>query len=93
MAAFGVPVGLIDSNATEANATVAERQFIERALWPKLVRLAEKITAEMLPFWPGDCVAAFPDIRPTDTAARLAEIESAKGILTVDEIRARWFGV
>jgi len=93
LAAFGLPVGLIDANATEANATVAERQFIERTLWPKLVRLAEKITAELLPFWPGDCVAAFPDIRPTDTAARLAEIESAKGILTVDEIRARWFGV
>jgi len=93
LAAFGVPVGLIDSNATEANATVAERQFIERALWPKLVRLAEKITAEMLPFWPGDTVAAFEDIRPTDAAARLAEIESARGILTVDEIRARYFGV
>lgn len=93
LAALGVPVGLIDSNATEANATVAERQFIERTLWPKLVRVAEKITADVLPFWGGDCVAAFEDIRPTDGAARLAEIEAARGILTVDELRARYFGV
>jgi HK97 family phage portal protein len=93
LAAFGVPVGLIDANATEANATVAERQFVERTLWPKLVRVAEKITAEVLPFWGVDAVAAFEDIRPTDVAARLAEIEAARGILTVDEIRARWFGV
>lgn len=91
LAAFGVPVGLIDANATEANATVAERQFIERTLWPKLVRIAEKITADLLPFWGGDCVAAFQDIRPTDIAARLAEIAAARDILTVEEIRARYF--
>jgi HK97 family phage portal protein len=92
LAAFGVPVGLIDANATEANATVAERQFIERALWPKLVRVAEKITAEVLPFWAGVAVAAFDDIRPTDGALRLAEIEAAKGVLSAEEIRARYFG-
>lgn len=92
LTAFGLPIGLIDANATEANATVAERQFIERTLWPKLVRLAEKITADLLPFWPGEAVAAFEDIRPTDTAARLAEIEAAKGVLTTEEIRARYFG-
>jgi HK97 family phage portal protein len=93
LAAFGLPVGLIDANATEANATVAERQFVERTLWPKLVRLAEKITAELLPFWAGEYVAAFDDIRHTDSAARLAEIEVAKGVLTPDEIRARYFGL
>lgn len=93
---FGVPVGLIDANATEANATVAERQFVERqfverTLWPKLVRVAQKITADVLPFWGAGYLAEFADIRPTDHAARLAEIEAARGVLTTDELRARFY--
>lgn len=88
---FGIPVGLVSENATEANASVAERQFIERTLYPKLVRIAQKITQEMLPFYPGEHVALFDDIRPTDTQARLAEIATARGILTVDELRARYY--
>ena len=48
---FGIPVGLVSENATEANAKVAERQFIERTLWPKLARIAQKITQELLPFY------------------------------------------
>jgi len=68
---FGVPTGLISDNATEANATVAERLFIERTLYPKLVRIAQKITVDLLPFWERGAEAAFDDIRPTDTQARL----------------------
>jgi phage portal protein BeeE len=71
---FGIPIGLLSENATEANATVAERQFIERTLWPKLVRIAQKIAQELLPFWGGTHIAEFEDIRPTDTQARLEEI-------------------
>lgn len=96
---FGIPPGLLSENATEANATVAERQFIERTLWPKLVRVAATITRDMLPFWadawPG-CTAAFEDIRPTDDAARLDELRSLSalpGVLTPNEIRARYFGL
>lgn len=94
---FGIPLGLIDANATEANAVVAERQFIERTLWPKLVRMAEKITRDLLPFWADDygpCVAAFDDIRPTDDESRLEELRlvaALPGVLTTDEIRARYF--
>lgn len=88
---FGVPVGLISENATEANARVAERTFIERTLWPRLVRLAGKITQELLPFWPGEYVAEFEDIRPTDTQERLQEIRTACRALTVNEIRERYY--
>lgn len=88
---FGVPVALLSENATEANAKVAERLFIERTLWPKLVRLAQKLTADLLPFWPGDCVAQFDDIRPTDAQARLDEIRAAYPVLTINEIRGRYF--
>jgi HK97 family phage portal protein len=88
---FGIPVGLVSDNATEANATVAERQFIERTLWPKLVRLAQKITQELLPFWSGTHQVIFEDIRPTDAQARLDEIRTAYPVLTVNEIRQRYF--
>jgi phage portal protein BeeE len=90
---FGIPVGLISENATEANATVAERLFIERTLWPKLVRLAQKISADLLPFWPGRFVAAFDDIRPTDAAARLGEIRAAYPVLSINEIRTRYYSL
>ncbi len=88
---FGIPVGLVSENATEANATVAERQFIERTLWPKLVRMAQKITQEMLPFYPGTHIAAFEDIRPTDVQARLDEIRAAQNVLSINEIRQRFY--
>jgi len=94
---FGIPLGLIDANATEANAVVAERQFVERTLWPKLVRMAEKISRDLLPFWAetyGICSAEFDDIRPTDDEARLEELRlvaALPGVLTADEIRARYF--
>ncbi len=88
---FGIPVGLVSENATEANAKVAERLFIERTLWPKLVRIAQKISQELLPFWPGDTIAEFEDIRPTDVEARLAEIRTAYPILSINEIRERYY--
>ncbi len=88
---FGLPVGLVSENATEANARVAERMFIERTLWPKLVRLSQKITQELLPFWPGEHVAEFEDIRPTDTQARLDEIRTAYPLLSINELRQRYY--
>jgi len=88
---YGIPVGLVDANATEANATVAERMFVERTLWPKLVRLAQKITQELLPFWPGEHVAEFEDIRPTDAQARLDEIRVSYPVLSINEIRERYY--
>lgn len=88
---FGIPVGLLSENATEANATVAERLFIERTLWPKLVRIAQKISQDVLPFWPGAYEAEFEDIRPTDAQIRLDEIRAAYPVLSVNEIRQRYY--
>lgn len=88
---FGIPVGMVSDNATEANAKVAERLFIERTLYPKLVRLASKITTELLPFWSTEWVALFDDIRPTDIHARLEEIRTAAQFMSVEEIRQRFY--
>ncbi len=91
LSVFGVPIGLVDANATEANATVAERHFIERTLYPKLVRIGQRLTQELTPFFGQGLTLEFEDIRPTDVQARLQEIATAKGILTIDEIRARFY--
>lgn len=90
---FGIPVGMFSENATEANALVGERVFVERTLWPKLVRIAEKITTDLLPFYGRNLVGRFEDIRPQDRRTQLEEIRVARGVLTVDEIRARYFGL
>ena len=90
---FGIPVGMFSENATEANALVGERVFIERTLWPKLVRIAEKITTDLLPFYGAGLVGRFEDIRTQDRAQQLAELRLARGVLTVDELRARYFGL
>jgi HK97 family phage portal protein len=88
---FGLPLGMLSENATEANARIAERVFVERTLWPKLVRLAGKLTAELLPFWGSDLLAAFDDIRPQDVAQRLAEVRTAYPVLSINELRARYY--
>ncbi|MFZ4816664.1 MAG: phage portal protein [Phototrophicaceae bacterium] len=90
---FGIPIGLVSENATEANAKVAERTFIERTLYPKLVRIAAKITADLLPFFPGEAVAEFEDIRPTDVQARHSEIQAALPVMSINEIRAHFFSL
>lgn len=88
---FGIPVGLMSDDATEANAKVAERTFIERTLYPKLVRLAATISAELMPFWEPHAEVAFEDIRPTDTQARISEIRAALPVLSINEVRARFY--
>lgn len=88
---FGIPVGLVSENATEANAKVAERLFIERTLYPKLVRLAQKISQELLPFYGEGLIAEYDDIRPTNMQARLDEIHTAYPLLSINELRANYY--
>ncbi|MEM6530823.1 MAG: phage portal protein, partial [Chloroflexota bacterium] len=90
---FGVPVGLVSDNATEANAKVAERTFIERTLYPKLVRVQAVITAELLPFWERGAVAQFDDIRPTDRRMQIDEMQAALPVMSVNEVRARYYSL
>ncbi|NLX08328.1 MAG: phage portal protein [Chloroflexi bacterium] len=88
---FGIPVGMFSENATEANALVGERVFVERTLWPKLVRIAEKITTDLLPFYGASLVGQFDDIRPHDRSQTFEEMRLARGVLSVNELRARYF--
>jgi HK97 family phage portal protein len=84
-------------NATEANAATGKASLIEFAVWPLLVAVAEKITNNLLPIYdrrsPRSLVGQFTDIRPTDRAAQLRELQLAGDFLDEAEIRQRYFGL
>lgn len=79
-------------NATEANSISGKRTFIEYGVWPHLVRVAEKITNDLLPMYGPGLVGEFEDIRVTDKAMELNEIAAYSQTHTVDEVRAKYYG-
>lgn len=79
-------------NATEANSISGKRTFVEYGVWPHLVRVAEKITNDVLPLYGDGLIGEFDDIRPTDRQLELAEIGAYGQTHTVDEVRAKFYG-
>lgn len=92
---FGMFAPGLDSvlaiNATEANALAGKRTFIELAVWPQMVAVAEKITNDILPAYGPKLKAEFEDIRITDRALELQEQAAFAQVATVDEIRQRFY--
>jgi len=89
---YGVPSGLLDKNATEANATTADRVFKEKTIWPLLCLVAEELTAELvIPCYGPNQAAAFDDIRPANRMLELQEVAAGGSYLTIDEVRARYW--
>jgi HK97 family phage portal protein len=100
---FGVPIGKWSENATEANAQVAEQTFLNDTLWPKLVRVAEELTAHLIqPVYGPQYEARFSDVRTVKRQELLNELQivargavSSMGqwipIMTVNEIRNKYF--
>jgi len=82
---------MLDVNATEANAKAGERTFMDKAVWPIQVFIAEKITNDVLPAYGPNLVGQFDDVRITDKQMELAEIQSYAQTHTVDEVRAKWY--
>ena len=78
-------------NATEANSVSGKRTFIEYGVWPHLVRIAEKITNDLLPLYGPNLVGEFEDIRVTDKQLELAEISAYSQTHTVDEVRSKYY--
>lgn len=93
---YGVHLGVVDPNATEANAKVGLERFKE-TVWALLTLIAEQLTVELVePFyawWIGapELEATFEDIRPLDKEMALREREAGRGVLTIDEIRGDYF--
>lgn len=91
---YGVPLGLMSENATEANAQTGDRVFKEKTIWPLTGLLAEQMSAELVaPFYGDDDEARYNDFRPTDKSMELQEIGAAQGVLSVDEIRQKFYHV
>lgn len=78
-------------NATEASSNTGYKVFLEMAVYPVLNAVAEKVTNDLLPRYGDGLVAVFEDVRPTDRALRLQEIATAQAVLTIDEIRTRYY--
>jgi hypothetical protein len=85
---YGIPDGLRDKSATQANADTADRLFKEKTVWPFMCLLAEDLTAQLLIRYYGDDYrAVFEDIRPVDRQLLMAEEDHHRKVLTYDEAR------
>lgn len=78
-------------NATEANSDAGKKTFLDMAVWPQMVAVAEKITNDLLPTYGEKLLAEFDDIRITDRVLELSEQEAFAKVHTVDEVRAKYY--
>lgn len=82
---------MLDVSATEANALAGRATFKERAVYPLLVTIAEKITSSILPSYGEDLYFEYDDIRWADRQMELSEIAEYSKTHTVEEIRAQYY--
>lgn len=80
-------------NATEANSKAGKATFMEMAVWPQLVSIAEKITNDLLPIYGENLVGNFDDVRIADRGMQLAEQNAASRIQTIDEMRQSFYSL
>jgi len=82
---------MLDVNATEANAKAGRATFNERAVYPQLVMMQEKITLIILPRYGKNLYAEFDDIRYVDRQLELQEITEYSKTHTFAEIREKYY--
>jgi HK97 family phage portal protein len=80
-------------NATEANSVAGKATFDEMTIWPIHCAIAEKITQDILPAYGDGFVGEFEDVRATDRAMELQEQQSAFKVMTIKEVREKYYGL
>ena len=80
-------------NANEANAKSGAATLNERAVYPLLKLTAERLTINPLPSYGPNLVVVPEDVRGRDRALELSEYDRAKDVLTIDELRERYFSL
>jgi HK97 family phage portal protein len=83
---------MLSINATEANAKTGKATLIEMEVWPMLVGVADKITADLLPVYGENLAGEFDDIRVTDRVLDLQEQQEYAKTHTVEEVRQKFYG-
>lgn len=87
--AFSQTLGMYDSNATRSNAESAILLYTKNAIYPRLLRMEEKINEKIMPRYDDRLFVAYDDPTPQDKEFRLKEIRTLleTGYSTVDEQR------
>ena len=74
--AYGQSLGLWDKDATRANATVANENFMRDAIRPRLRRQEQKINEQLTPMFDSKLFVAYDDPVPVDQEIRLRQLET-----------------
>jgi len=82
---------MLDVNATEANAVAGRATFRERAVYPELVTIGEKVTTSVLPAYGDNLFGSFEDIRYVDRQLKLQEMAEYSKSHTVEEVRKEYY--
>jgi hypothetical protein len=86
--------GLLSSlseSSTEANAIAGRATFLERAVFPEMVTIQEKVTNSILPAYGDNLVGEFEDPRYVDRQLKLTEMAEYSKTHTVEEIRRKYY--
>lgn len=88
LGAFGIPLGIISENATEANATVALNVYATWTIYPMLTALTEKLSKCLGMLYGDDVKVVADDVRPQDKAYRLQLLATvSNGVIGPDGLR------
>jgi HK97 family phage portal protein len=82
---------VLSINATEANAKTGKGTLTDMMIYPMHCAIAEKITNDILPAYGDNLRARFEDIRMSDRAMELAEINEYGKYHTVNEVRTKYY--
>lgn len=78
-------------NATEANAIAGKATLIEFAIWPFMVQLAEKLSAQLLPLYGDNLRGEFEDMRMSNRILDLQEQAEYAKYHTINEVRVEYY--
>lgn len=84
-------LSMLSENATEANALAGRATYSEKAQWPIMEVIAQKITSDILPSYGRKLIAQFDDPRVVDKKLKLEEQNAYERTHTLAEIRKEWY--
>jgi len=82
---------MLNASSALNNARSNEATYMSHTVWPLLVSIAEKITNDILPAYGENLVCEFEDVRVRDRQMDLNEQEQAHKVMTVAEVREKYF--